>query len=154
MPSPTTERIERTITLRHPRSKVWRALTDLKELNAWAGIQFEEPFAPGARRRGVFTAPGFEGGSMEIVLDRIEPERLISWRWHPGAPAPGSSPPDEEMTLVVFELSDAPGGTLLTVTETGFERIPIAKRAKTVQENTEGWEMQLQAIAGHLDAAA
>jgi uncharacterized protein YndB with AHSA1/START domain len=154
MPTTTTERIERTIQLRHPRSKVWRALTDSLEFGRWFGVVFQEPFAPGARLRGTITIQGYEGMPMEIAIDRMEPERVFSWRWHPGAVVPDATYRDDEMTSVVFELADAPGGTRLTVIETGFERVPIARRARALRDNTGGWEMQMQAIERHLDAAS
>jgi uncharacterized protein YndB with AHSA1/START domain len=152
MPSTTTERIVRTIELRHPRSKVWRALTDSQEFGRWFGVVFTEPFAPGARLRGTITVPGYEGMTMEIAIDRMETERVFSWRWHPGAVEPDATFRDEEMTNVVFDLADSPGGTRLTVTETGFERVPIARRAKALRDNTGGWEMQMLAIERHLAA--
>jgi uncharacterized protein YndB with AHSA1/START domain len=154
MPSTSTERIEKTVRLRHPRSKVWRALTDSREFGRWFGVVFTEPFAPGARLRGTITVPGYEGLPMEIVIEKMENERIFSWRWHPGAVEPDASFRDEEMTHVVFELSDAPGGTRLTVTETGFENVPMTRRAQALKDNTGGWEMQMQAIERHLDAAS
>jgi hypothetical protein len=91
---------------------------------------------------------------MDVTIERMEPERLFSWRWHPGAAEPGESFADEPTTLVVFELQDAAGGTLLTVVETGFDQIPLARRAKAFLENDQGWTEQMQAIEGHLGRSA
>lgn len=149
----TSDRIEKQIRLRHPRAKVWRALTDSRELGTWFGAVFTEPFEPGARVRGKITHPGYEHMTMDVTIERMEPERLFAWRWHPGAAEPGEDFSDEPTTLVVFELQEVPGGTLLTVVESGFDQIPLARRAKAWSDNEEGWTMQMQAIEGYLDRA-
>jgi uncharacterized protein YndB with AHSA1/START domain len=149
----STDRIERQIRLEHPRSRVWRALTDYREFNRWFGVELTQPFEPGSR----LTAKVNQGGrvlAMDIVVERMEPERLFSWRWHPGALAPPEELAGQPMTLVVFELKDVPGGTLLTVVETGFDRIPLARRAKSFAENSEGWTEQMKNIETWLDRTA
>lgn len=149
----TTDRIEKRIRLRHPRSRVWRALTDSEEFGRWFGAVFGAPFTPGARLSGRVTQPGYEHMTMDVVIERMEPERLFSWRWHPGAAEPGEDLSHEPTTLVVFELEELPDGTLLTVVETGFDQIPLARRAKAFRENDEGWAEQMQAIDAHLGAS-
>jgi uncharacterized protein YndB with AHSA1/START domain len=149
----TTDRIEKKVRLRHPRSKVWRALTDSQEFGKWFGAVFTEPFAPGARLQGKVTHKGYEHMTMDITIERMEPERLFSWRWHPGSAEPGETFSDEPTTLVVFELQEVPGGTLLTVVESGFDRIPLERRAKAFRDNDEGWTMQMKAIQDHLDGS-
>jgi len=145
-----TDRIEKKIQLRHPRSKVWRALTDAQEFGNWFGAVFTEPFKPGVSVRGKVTHKGYEHMTMDVTIERMEPERLFSWRWHPGAAEPGETFSDEPSTLVIFELQEVPGGTLLTVVESGFDQIPLARRAKAFRENDEGWAMQMKAIEEHL----
>jgi uncharacterized protein YndB with AHSA1/START domain len=154
MSTVTTDRIEKKIRLRHSRSRVWRALTDAQEFGKWFGAVFTGRFEPGARLQGKVTHPGYEHMTMDITIERMEPERTFAWRWHPGGAEPGESFSDEPMTLVVFELQEVEGGTLLTVTESGFDRIPLARRAKAFGENEEGWTAQLKAIEEHLDRAA
>src|SRR5215831_10102398 len=149
MATTTTDRIERQIQLRHPRARVWRALTDFKEFNAWFGVSFNEPFKAGGRLQGKITHKGYEHMAMDVVIERMEPERKFAWRWHPGASAPGESFEQEPMTLVEFTLEDAPGGTLLKVVETGFDAIPIARRAKALKENEGGWTGQMKAIEAY-----
>jgi uncharacterized protein YndB with AHSA1/START domain len=150
----TTDRIERQIRLRHPRSKMWRALTDSREFGTWFGATFSEAFKPGARLQAKITHPGYEHMTMAVTIERMEPERLFSWRWHPGACEPGESFADEPMTLVVFELQEIPEGTLLTVVESGFDQIPLARRAKAFRENEEGWAGQMKAVAEYLAGSA
>jgi len=147
----STDRIEKHVLLKHPRSRVWRALTDSQEFGRWFGVDLTGAFEPGARLRGRVTHKGYEHVTMEIVVERMEPEGLFSWRWHPGAPAPGDDFSDETPTLVVFELKDAPGGTLLTVVESGFDHIPLERRAKALKDNEGGWTAQMKAIESHLD---
>jgi uncharacterized protein YndB with AHSA1/START domain len=150
----TTDRIEKQVRLGHPRSKVWRALTDSREFGKWFGAIFTEPFRPGTSLRAKITHPGYEHMVMEITIERMEPERSFAWRWHPGAVEPGEDVSGEPTTLVVFELQDVPGGTLLTVVETGFDQIPLARRAKAFRDNEEGWAGQMLAIEGHLGKAS
>jgi uncharacterized protein YndB with AHSA1/START domain len=150
----TPDRIEKQILLRHPRSRVWRALTDSREFGRWFGAVFTEPFRAGATVRGKITEPGYEHIPMEITIERMEEERVFAWRWHPGAPEPGDDFSSEPTTLVTFELEDAPGGTLLKVVESGFDRIPMARRAKAFGSNQEGWAEQVKRIERHLDRSA
>jgi uncharacterized protein YndB with AHSA1/START domain len=135
------------ILLRAPRARVWRALTNTQEFGSWFGVNLTGTFAPGAWVSGKITHKGYEHLTMDITIERMEPERLFSWRWHPGASPPG---PDEPMTLVVFELEDAPGGTLLTLVESGFDKIPLPRRAVAFRDNDGGWTGQVAAIEKHL----
>jgi uncharacterized protein YndB with AHSA1/START domain len=148
-----TDRIEKQILLRAPRSRVWRALTDAKEFGAWFGAALEGSFAPGARVQGRITHAGYEHLKFEVTVERIEPERLFSMRWHPAAIEAGKDYSKEPTTLVVFELAEAPGGTLLTVVESGFDRIPPERRAQAYRLNDEGWAQQMKAIERHLAKA-
>jgi uncharacterized protein YndB with AHSA1/START domain len=148
----TTDRIEKAIILRAPRSRVWRALTDSAQFSEWFGATLKDPFLPGARVQGPVTSRGYEHLTMDITIDRVEPERLFSWRWHPGGDA--KVDPSEPATLVVFKLEEVPEGTRLTVTETGFDRIPVARQAKAYRENDEGWTGQMEAIRKYLARTA
>jgi uncharacterized protein YndB with AHSA1/START domain len=144
----STDRIEKTTVLRAPRSKVWRALTDPAQFSQWFGVVLKDPFVPGARVRGPVTSRGYEHLTMDITIDRVEPERLFSWRWQPGGDP--DIDPAEPMTLVVFELEEVPEGTRLTVKESGFDRIPVARRGKAYRENDEGWTGQLKNLGKYL----
>ena len=144
----STDRIEKTTVLRAPRSKVWRALTDPAQFSQWFGAILKDPFVPGARVKGPVTSRGYEHLTMDITIDRVEPEHLFSWRWQPGGDA--NIDPAEPMTLVVFELEDVPEGTRLTVKESGFDRIPAARRGKAYRENDEGWTGQLNNLRKYL----
>ena len=150
--SPSSSSIEKTMVLRAPRSRVWRALTDPAQFSRWFGVQLKDPFLPGARLQGPVTSPGYEHLEMDITIDRVDPERLFSWRWHPGGdPNPD---PAEPQTLVVFELEEVPEGTRLTVRETGFDRISPARRGKAYRENDEGWTSQFESLRKYLASPA
>src|SRR2546423_8896372 len=136
-----TDRIEKKIILRAPLKRVWRALTDSAELGTWFGVKFDGPFAPGASMRGVIVTTAVnaevakaqkphEGMPFEITIERMEPERLFSFRWHPHAVESGVDYSSEPTTLVVFALEEVADGVMLTVTESGFNGIPLARRAK------------------------
>jgi uncharacterized protein YndB with AHSA1/START domain len=146
------DRIEKEVVLRAPRSRVWRALTDAKEFGAWFGAKLQGGFAAGARVQGQITIPGYEHVTMDITIVSLEPERHFSWRWHPAAIEPGVDYSAEPTTLVEFHLEEIAGGTRLTVVESGFEGIPLARRAKAFEENEGGWTAQLQKIARHVSA--
>jgi len=147
----STDRIERSVVIRAPRSRVWRALTDAAEFGAWFGVRVEGAFAPGARVRGQITHPGYEHLTWEITVERIEPERRFSWRWHPYAVDPAVDYSAEPTTLVEFVLDEVPEGTRLTVTESGFDRIPLARRAEAFRMNGDGWSHQVEAIRGYVE---
>ena len=146
----TTDRIEKSVLLRAPRSRVWRALTDAEEFGAWFRAAMEGPFAVGETARGRITYPGYEHLTMEVVVERMEPERLFSYRWHPGAEEP-EDPATAPTTLVEFRLEDVPGGTRLTVVESGFDRLPPERREVAFRENEGGWEIQMENVRKHVD---
>jgi uncharacterized protein YndB with AHSA1/START domain len=152
MPTATsTDRIEKQIVIEAPRAKVWRALTDAAEFGKWFGAAMKDTFAPGARAQGRITHPGYEHLMLDITVERMEPERLFSWRWHPYAVDPKQDYSSEPTTLVECELTEVPGGTRLRVVESGFDRIPLARRAEAHRMNSEGWAEQVQNIAKYLD---
>ena len=146
----STDRIEKQILLRASRQRVWRALTEPGEFGRWFGVEIAGPFVAGACVRGKITHPGYEHLTLEITIERVEPERLFSWRWHPNAIDPGFDYSREPTTLVVFELREAKGGTLLTVVESGFDAIPIARRAEAYRGNEGGWVYQMKSIERHV----
>ncbi len=151
MTTASTDRIERRILLRAPRSRVWRALTDSREFAAWFGVTSTATFAPGARIREHVQIKGYEHLMWDVVIEEMIPERRFSWRWHPGSEP---AVPNEPTTLVVFELEDAPGGTLLTVVETGFDGLPAARHDKAFRENTDGWTEQMESLDRYVTAHA
>jgi|SRR5579862_2208075 len=149
--SESTDRIEKQIVMKAPRARVWRALADAGEFGRWFGCTFEGAFVPGATVRGKIAMGGkYDGAPIEIVIDRVEPESLFSYRWHPAAIDASVDYSGEPMTLVEMRLDDAPGGTRLTIVESGFDRIPIARRADALRMNTGGWAMQAERIAAYV----
>jgi uncharacterized protein YndB with AHSA1/START domain len=149
----STDRIEKTIELRAPVSRVWRALTDAAEFGEWFRVALEGPFAVGATVRGRITHPGYEHVTMEVLVERMDRERLFAFRWHPYAVDPGVDYSPEPTTLVEFRLDEVPGGTRLTVVESGFDRIPAARRAEAFRMNDQGWSGQLRNVERHVAAA-
>jgi uncharacterized protein YndB with AHSA1/START domain len=148
----STDRIQKSIVLHAPRSKVWRALTDSQRFGQWFQTKVEGPFVPGQRVEGAVTYPGYEHLRFQVTVEQMEPERLFSWRWQPGGNM--NVDPAEPTTLVVFELEEVPEGTRLTVTESGFDRLPIERRAKAYRENTDGWIGQFESLRKYLASAA
>ncbi|HEY2457052.1 MAG TPA: SRPBCC family protein [Candidatus Acidoferrum sp.] len=157
----STDRIEKQIVLHSPRKRIWRALTDSGEFGFWFGMKFDGPFKPGALMRGVIAPTGvnadvaksqkqYEGLAFEITIEKIEPERLFSFRWHPYAVDPAIDYSAEPTTLIEFVLQDAADGILLTVSESGFDRIPLARRAQAFTANEKGWAMVVTMIEDYL----
>jgi len=149
-----TDSITRNVLLKAPRSRVWRALTNAQEFGTWFGARLTGTFAPGARVQGPITHKGYEHLTMDFIIDRVEPERLVSWRWHPAAIEPGVDYSAEPTTLVTFELEEVDGGTQLTVVESGFDRIPAARRAEAFRMNEGGWAQQMESITRHVSTTA
>jgi uncharacterized protein YndB with AHSA1/START domain len=146
----TEDRIEKRIELKAPISRVWRALTNYQEFGEWFGVKLENPFVPGQVSRGKITYPGYEHLSMEIVIQAIEPERLFSYRWHPYAIDPDVDYSNEPQTLVEFHLEPTTNGTRLAVIESGFDKIPIARRVASFRKNEGGWAQQMKQIEAYV----
>jgi uncharacterized protein YndB with AHSA1/START domain len=144
--TPSTDRIEKQITLDAPRSRVWRALTDVKQFNAWFGVSLGKPFAPGAEVSGQINIRDYAHVTMTIWIEKMEPERFFSFRWHPYAIESGVDYSTEPTTLVSFTLEDAGAGTRLTIVESGFDAIPESRRAKAFTMNSSGWTGQAENI--------
>jgi uncharacterized protein YndB with AHSA1/START domain len=144
------DRIEKSIELRAPVSRVWRALTDYREFGQWFRVELEGPFVPGQVSRGRITYPGFEHVTMQVTVQKMEHERLFSYTWHPYAIDPKVDYSGEPPTLVEFKLEKIPSGTRLTVIESGFDKIPANRRAEAFRKNEGGWAAQLQNIERHV----
>ncbi|HVP62308.1 MAG TPA: SRPBCC family protein [Myxococcaceae bacterium] len=144
------DRIEKQILLRAPRSRVWRALTDAREFSAWFRVNLVGEFRAGERITGPITYPGYQDLTMEAWVERMEPETLFSFRWHPFAIERGVDYSKEPTTTVEFQLEEVPGGTLLKVVESGFDQLPAARRSPAHKANSSGWEEQLRNIEQHV----
>lgn len=148
-----TDRIERSIHIQAPRSRVWRALSNAEEYGNWFGADLKgQTFAPGQRVRGPITIAGYEHVQFDVVVERLEPEKLMAYRWHPYAVDPAVDYSKEQRTLVTFTLEDAGGGTLLKVVESGFDNVPPDRRLEAFRMNSGGWEAQLRNIQRHATA--
>lgn len=143
-------RIEKRIELKAPIVRVWRALTDYREFGAWFGVKLEGPFVHGQVARGRITYPGYEHLVLECTVRQMEPEHLFSFTWHPYAVDPNTDYSAEPPTLVEFRLEPTEAGTLLTVTESGFENIPAHRRLEALRMNDGGWAQQIQNIERHV----
>ena len=147
----STDRIERKILLKAPRKRVWQALSNAEEFGSWFGVKLQgKTFAPGQRTQGQITYPGYEYITFDVVVERMEPERLISWRWQPAPVEKGVDYSSEPTTLVVFELKDVEGGTLLSVVESCFDKVPAHRRMEAFRQNSEGWDGQMKNIEKHV----
>jgi len=144
------KRIEKRIELRAPVSRVWRALTDYREFGEWFRVKIEAPFTPGKLAQGQITHPGYEHVRWQAVIQKMEPERLFSFTWHPYAIDPKADYSHETPTLVEFRLEKTATGTLLVLTESGFEKIPAERRAEAFRMNEGGWSAQLTNIERHV----
>jgi uncharacterized protein YndB with AHSA1/START domain len=148
-----TDRIEKSIELKAPVSRVWKALTDHREFGAWFRVKLEGPFVPGEVSRGQITYPGYEHVRWEAIVQRMEPERLFSFTWHPYAIDPNEDYSGEPPTLVEFTLEPTAKGTLLRVVESGFDKIPKTRRSEAFRMNERGWSAQIENIARHVGQA-
>jgi len=156
-----TDRIEKRIVLPAPLERVWRAISDARQFGSWFGVAFDGPFVAGARLTGKIVPTTvdaevakqqkpYAGMAFEFFVERIEPMRTIEFRWHPFAVEPGVDYSGEPTTRIVFELQPVSDGVLLTVTESGFDQIPLARRAKAFTANDGGWAMQMKLIENYL----
>jgi uncharacterized protein YndB with AHSA1/START domain len=157
----STDRIEKSVVLRAPQERVWRAISDAKAFGSWFGMEFDGAFAPGKEMRGRIVPTKadpdvakaqekYRGMPVAIFIEEISPMRIFSYRWHPFAIERDVDYSKEPMTLVTFILEPADGGTKLTIVETGFDSIPLARRADAFEANGEGWAAQLTLIEKYL----
>jgi uncharacterized protein YndB with AHSA1/START domain len=149
-----TDRIEKSIALKAPVSRVWRALTDHREFGEWFRVKLDGPFEAGQIARGQITHPGYEHVRWEAVVQAMEPERLFSFTWHPYPVDPKVDYSEETPTLVEFRLEATATGTMLTVTESGFDKLPAHRRAEAFRMNDGGWTAQMKNIEAHVGGAA
>jgi uncharacterized protein YndB with AHSA1/START domain len=150
METTSVDRIEKTVLLRAPRSRVWRAIATSEQFGEWFGATLNRAFAEGQTVRGPITHPGYEHLTMEILIERIEPEQFFAFRWHPYAVDPKADYSHEPMTLVEFRLEEAGENTRLTIVESGFDRIPLARRSEAFRMNEGGWSEQVKNIERHV----
>ena len=147
----STDRIEKTIDLRAPLSRVWKAISDSKEFGTWFQMAVDGPFEAGRTVGMTITTPGaYQGRRFEIRIERVEPETYLSYRWHPAAIEPNVDYSNEPTTLVEFRLESTPSGTRLHLVESGFDRIPAARRANAFRMNDGGWAEQVKNIESYV----
>jgi uncharacterized protein YndB with AHSA1/START domain len=146
--------IERRIELKAPVARVWCALTDHREFGEWFRLSVEAPFAPGKVARGRILHPGFEHLTWEATIQKIEPEQLFSFTWHPYAIDPAGDYSKEPPTLIEFRLEPKGNGTILFLTESGFAGIPEGRRIEAFRMNEQGWLLQMTNIQRHVERPA
>jgi len=152
VPASTADRIEKQVILKAPRARVWRALADAEEFGRWFGCRFDGAFRPGERISGtIVDPPGYEELEWDVLVERMEPEREFSFRWHPGGVDPDVDYSKEPRTLVSFTLEEVPEGTRLTLVESGFDALAPARRARAFADNEQGWSEQMTRIARHVE---
>ena len=143
MSTSNTDRIAKRIELNAPVARVWRALTDHEEFGTWFKVRLEGPFVPGRSTKGRITHPGYEHMVMEVLVERMDPERRFAFRWHPYAVDPKVDYSSEPRTLVEFSLEPTASGTRLSLVESGFEQIPAGRRLEVLRMNDGGWAQQM-----------
>jgi uncharacterized protein YndB with AHSA1/START domain len=145
------DRIEKRIELKAPVSRVWRALTDYREFGEWFRVKLDSPFVAGEVSRGHITHPGYEHVVWEVAVQKMEPEKLFSFTWHPYAIDPKVDYSKETPTLVEFKLEKSANGTLLLLIESGFDKIPSGRRDEAFRKNDAGWTAQMKNIERHVE---
>lgn len=145
------DHIERSVELKAPVERVWAALADPQQFGAWFRVKIQTPFMPGQPASGNMLYPGYEHIRWEVTIQRMEEPRLFSFTWHPFAVEPGVDYSGETPTLVEFRLEPIDGGTRLTVTESGFSKIPAHRYADAFRSNSGGWEAQIDNIRAYVE---
>ncbi len=149
-----SDRIEKQIHIRAPRSRVWRAIHDKAEFGTWFRVQLPPgTFAAGEKVSGKITHPGYEHVTMDMEVVEVSPEHRLSYRWHPYAIDPNVDYSSEPTTLVTFTLEEAADGTQLTIVESGFDQIPLHRRDEAFRMNDSGWAGQAKNIERHVTAS-
>jgi uncharacterized protein YndB with AHSA1/START domain len=170
----STDKIEKKVMLRAPVSRVWQAIVDAEQFGRWFGVTLEGPFVEGQAIRGSFEGKvdeaaiiahqkrlGLEpsgvklpqGKSVVCTVQRIEPERYFSFRWIPYGIDAEANPEREPTTLVEFRLEPAAELTLLTIVESGFDRVPARRRERAFRMNEGGWAAQANNVQKYVERA-
>jgi uncharacterized protein YndB with AHSA1/START domain len=144
------DRIETQVVVAAAIGRTWRALADAKEFGNWFKVEFDAPFLPGQRVTGRVKLPEHKDLRFEMTIERMDAPEHLSLRWHPYAIDPKVDYSGEPPTLVEFRLKEVPGGTQVSLTESGFDRIPESRRADAYRMNAQGWEQQMQNLRKHL----
>ena len=150
----STDAITRTVIIKAPRSRVWKAVSDAKQFGAWFGVRIDGVFSPGRASSGRMTIKGFEHYDFTIDIDRVEPETLFSYAWHPYAIDLEKDYSHEKKTLVTFRLSDVPEGTKVEITESGFDALPKDRYDEAYRSNTGGWAHQAENVRNYVESHA
>lgn len=170
----TADRIEKRVTLRAPVSRVWKAISDAEEFGRWFGVKLEGAFVSGKTITGTFGEGLSEAAIVEYqkklgltpskvklpesntvfcTVERIEPEHYFSFRWIPYGIDVEADPENEPTTLVEFRLEKVADGTLLTIVESGFDRVPAHRRERAFRMNEGGWAAQAENLKKHVEGA-
>ncbi|HEX6576475.1 MAG TPA: SRPBCC family protein [Gemmatimonadaceae bacterium] len=150
----SSDRIEKQIEIDAPVSRVWQAITDYREFGEWFRVSLESPFVEGQKTAGNMTNRGYEKFRLEVLVKSIVPESHFSYYWHPYAIDLSRDYSGEPMTLVEFNLAPTDTGTLLTISESGFDAIPAERRDEAYRMDTKGWEAQINNIKRHVTGNA
>lgn len=143
-------RIEKRIELNASVAHLWKALTDYREFGEWFRVHIDGPFKTGEVSRGHVTYPGYEHLKWEAGIQAIDPERYFAFTWHPYAVDPKVDYSGEPPTLVEFMLDPTANGALLTITESGFDKIPLGRAIEAFRMNETGWEIQMKNIEAYI----
>lgn len=153
-----SDRIEKQIELRASLSRVWSALTDYRQFGEWFHVKLDGPFVEGEVSRGQITHPGYEHIKWEATIEKMEPERLFAFTWpHPRSLDPAKYSGDhsnDPTTRVEFRLEKTKNGTLLRLTESGFDSLPADFRLEAFRRNDGGWAAQMKNIESYVAQAA
>ena len=149
----TADRIEKRIELRASQSRVWRAIASAEEFGSWFRMAIDGEFVEGATVYGKVLHPGYEHIRVDMQVERMQPERYFAYRWHPYPMDPAVDYSTEPTTLVEFTLTAAGEDTILTVVESGFDRLPAGRRDEAFRMNDGGWAEQMRNIEQHVAAA-
>lgn len=146
-------RIDRTVEIKAPPERVWRALTNPAELSAWFQVTIEGDIAPGRQVWMTSVHPQHTGVRFRVWFVEMTPPTRFVWQWHPGAVDPNVDYSREPRTTVTFTLEPSETGTRLSVAETGFDEISRARRAKVYGDNSQGWTEVLLWIQKYVETA-
>ena len=146
------DRIEKTVELKAPVDRVWRALTNHDEFGEWFRVKLERPFEVGQVTRGQITYPGHEHMQLEATVKTIDPQRLFSFTWCPCDDSPEENAWSGAETLIEFRLEPTPEGTRLHISESGFSQLPEDVRANALRRNSGGWDEQARNIAAYVES--
>ena len=136
--------IVREITVKATKERVYKAITDPKEIISW----FPDAIEGGTLEVGQRPVFIFENGEhkSQTYIEAARPFEYFAYRWVPGSAGIIGDVLAVPNTLVEFHIEELEDGTKVTVKESGFASLPAEVAEECFNQNSGGWEYMMNRL--------